>query len=463
MSVRRWASYGWILALLLIFGGVAWLTRNPDSPILERARGWPLVGDLADAFRRAYLPPPSVVAEPEPAPEPQTESEVISPPSMLPTGPRFVWAQPGDLLHAEPDRESPVLTTVTSITNLSVISQRGDWYWVWLPRTESRPLRAWVWLQDYRPPTREVLQQADPVLPLPAASPNPERLAVARRLMREGGVDLDCGEQTLITDAPDDEVASLCATLTGNLEKLYSGRYGLQPVSPPAEAVLLFLRAEDYRTFRALERVSVDHGLAHASPAEGYLALFRGSMATGEVLSTLVHEATHLLNRRALGPALPLWLNEGLADDLAQSRIDAAGQVHTGSLGGEEVEQDGRIVVTGGRAAATALLEAMEIGDLPTLRELMQMDDDQFHRADRVELNYATSSFWVRYLAGGSDPNLTRGFRRFLQDVATGQVLDDELLLSRLGAEWEELESGFRLWLPVQYIRPTGSGQEVSG
>jgi hypothetical protein len=463
MAVQRWSSYGWILALLLVFGGVAWLTRNPDSPILERAREWPLIGDLADTFRRAYQPQPSDSGASEPVPVPETDVEVITAPPVRATGPRFVWVQPGASLHAEPDLESPVLATVEAIRNLSVISQRGDWYWVWLPRGEGRPLRAWVWLEDYRPPTREVLQQADPVLPLPASSPDPDRLVVARRLMRDGGVELGCGDQALITDVPEDEVASVCSTLTGSLETLYRERYGLRPVGPPAEAILLFGRAKAYRAFRALEGVAFDHGLAHASPAQGYLALFRGSMPTEEVLSTLVHEATHLLNRRALGPALPHWLNEGLADDLAQSRIDAAGHVDTAGLGGEEVEREGQIVVTGGRAAAAALLDAMEVGDLPSLRQLQQMDDAQFHRADRVELNYAASSFWVRYLVGGADPGLTRGFRRFLQDVATGQVLDDELLLSRLGTGWEELEAGFRLWLPLQYIPPTGSRQEVSG
>ena len=104
MAVRRWVSYGWILALLLFFGGFAWLTRHPDSPLLERAGEWPVIGDLARAFRRAYLPSPAVPAEPESMPEPETEIEVITTPSLRPTGPRFVWVQPGTSLHAEPAR-----------------------------------------------------------------------------------------------------------------------------------------------------------------------------------------------------------------------------------------------------------------------------------------------------------------------------------------------------------------------
>lgn len=40
------------LSLLL---GFAWLSQNPDSPHLEKAQEWPVVGSLAQRFREAYL------------------------------------------------------------------------------------------------------------------------------------------------------------------------------------------------------------------------------------------------------------------------------------------------------------------------------------------------------------------------------------------------------------------------
>ncbi len=44
-----------ILLALGLFGGFAWLTQHPETPILEQAEDWPLVGDLARRFRVAYL------------------------------------------------------------------------------------------------------------------------------------------------------------------------------------------------------------------------------------------------------------------------------------------------------------------------------------------------------------------------------------------------------------------------
>ena len=419
-----------------------------------------MIGGLAITFRDAYLPPPP--ARVESVPKPATEIEVITPPAVDVMQQREVWVQAGATLYAEPDQQSSVVETMTSISNLSIIEQRGNWYRVWMPRPGARPLRAWVRLDDYQPPTQEVLRQADPVLPLPATPPDPERISSARRLMLDGGVEVRCGRQPLYTDAPDDQIVGLCELVTMNLETLYRERYGLSPASPPAEAVLYFRETADYREFRDQERIALDMGLAHATPARGYLALFKGERVIGEVLATLVHELTHLLNRRSLGPALPPWLNEGIADDLAESQIDADGVIHPDRLGGEALQHDGRIVISGGLAAAIELQDAIRIDDLPTFRELVEMEERQFHRRDRVLLHYALSSFWIRYLASGYNPDVTRGFRQFLQDVAGGEILTTELLQSRLQSDWDELESEFRLWVHLQFVRPPGMNKGAS-
>ena len=64
------------------------------------------------------------------------------------------------------------------------------------------------------------------------------------------------------------------------------------------------------------------------------------------------------------------------------------------------------------------------------------------------------SSFWIRSLLSGTESDLARGFRDFLQDVAGGAPLTEELLLRHLGRTWGELEKGFRLWMRSQYIPP---------
>lgn len=458
MRLRSAVSYGWIIAVMVLLAGAAWLTQNPEAEIVERAEDWPVLGGLATAFRQAYLPPPPIPREESV----EQQVELVTPPSVDSTYPRYVWVQPGTSLYEKPDLQSPILTTMTVISNLSVITQRDDWYWVWVPRQGARPLEAWVLLVNYRAPSQEVLNAADPVVPLPATPPDAARIGLARGLMQEDGAELECGRQPLLTDAPQDEVVRVCAQLIANLESVYQERYGLRPVSPPAEAILLFRRGADYRAFRDLEEVPFDSGLAHASPAWGYLAIYRGDRTNTDVLATLVHESTHLLNRRSLGPALPPWLNEGMADDLAESRIGPDGVITPDVLGADSRVEKGRTVRTGGLAAAVELQEAIQADDLPTLRELVIMDEARFYSTARVQLHYALSSFWVRYLASDFNPQLTRGFRGFLQDVAAGKRLDSDLLTSRLGADWDSLEKEFRVWVHLQFVRPPSETPEIS-
>lgn len=49
-----------------LFAGFAYFTQHPDSPYLEKAQQWPVVGELARGFREAYLGP---AADPDSAEE----------------------------------------------------------------------------------------------------------------------------------------------------------------------------------------------------------------------------------------------------------------------------------------------------------------------------------------------------------------------------------------------------------
>jgi hypothetical protein len=77
----------WTVILLLAFGmlGFGWLTRHPEIAWLERAEEWPLVGPLAERFRRAYLGPPE--EERRAAAETDDGPEIVIVPSPMPDGP----------------------------------------------------------------------------------------------------------------------------------------------------------------------------------------------------------------------------------------------------------------------------------------------------------------------------------------------------------------------------------------
>jgi len=451
---RGRSSVSWVVLLVLLAAGFAWLTRHPEAEILERAQEWPVIGPLAREFRQAYLPE-SPVVESTSAEDADTDVVILYVPSEEMLATSYVWVQPGTELHGEPDLQSPVLHKVATICNLPVLEQRGDWYRVSSPISRFDRQQGWVWLENYQEPTPEALREPDPVLPLPASPPDPEAVAAALRLMEGGSVKVGCGSYSLITNVVDEELLQLCPRITQQVEEVYRQRYGLELVSPPAEAIFLFRREASYREFRILEGLPFEAKIAHAYPADGYLALYQGDRSTPDILESLVHELTHLVNRRALGPALPAWLDEGIADDLADSRIGADGSIQAGVLGGDRHVRKLRVIRRGGLASAIDLQELLKGDELPTLAKLVDMDQEQFYAKERKTQHYALSSFWVRYLLSGFDSGLQTGFRSFLQGTAEGQPITPERLLVDLGTDWQRLESGFRTWLRLQFLTPT--------
>jgi hypothetical protein len=186
------------------------------------------------------------------------------------------------------------------------------------------------------------------------------------------------------------------------------------------------------------------------------VAFYRGDRPAAEVAGTLVHELAHLLNRRGLGPALPPWLDEGIADDLAQSDFSATDALLPGTLGGTVSRQGGQIDLRGARASLLLVQRAAENASAPQLPRLLERDWDDFVGAESEQL-YAGSLFWVRYLLAGEGGALASSFRTFLRGVAEGRPATPEELSLRLGRPWPHLELGYRAWL--RSLDPLASDQ----
>ncbi|MFP5288351.1 MAG: hypothetical protein ACLGI9_21630, partial [Thermoanaerobaculia bacterium] len=138
-----------------------------------------------------------------------------------------------------------------------------------------------------------------------------------------------------------------------------------------------------------------------------------------------------------------------IADDLSQSQIDRSGRLLPGTLGGVTVRVGRRIEMHGARAALQDLRDAAKAGGLRPLPQLLALDWDEFVRGNG-EVNYAQSSFFVRYLLQGEQGALAPGFRAFLQEVSNGRPPEPEALRQKLGRSWAMLEAGFRLWVLAQ-------------
>lgn len=444
-----------VLLGLTVLGAFAWLTRHPESELLRRAEQWPVFGSLAAGFRTAYSSSSRSAEVHRGGDESVVEvgqAEILVEPvdSDRASARPQVWVEGGVPVRTSPHPDSEVLARVEFLGNYSVIERRGDWFHIHRYFADHRVLDGWIVLDGYEEPSIERLQRPEPVLPLMAVPPEPEKVRRARSFMEGGGVEARCGPYILFTDARDSSIAEDCGQLASRLEGVYRDRFGLSPVGSPAEAIFLFLSQDSYDAFISDdERIPAEKG-GHAAPASGYLALHSEDLPRQAVISTLVHELTHLINRRALGPALPPWLSEGLADDLAESRLDELGHLVPGELGGFSLTSEAVIQHFGGTVSTGNLIEALDSSELPELRDLVQMGSEEFHEAPREALHYALSSFWVRYLLSGAPGSEPAGFRAYLAAVASGESITRGLLIDRLGGDWRRLEAGFRTWLRFQ-------------
>ena len=416
----RWDPLPWLLILVLaLLGGVAWLTQFPDSPVLDRLAEWPVIGPAAERFREIYRPPP-----PRPAEDgPETEMIVVGrelvgvpPPASAPLG--TVWLRAGTELRAAPEPTGEVVETLPGIHTMTLLERRGEWRRVARVGLEGRVADGWVRQADLAEPTQDELWRPEPVLPLAATPPPAEILAQARELMRGDARELPCGPFLLLTDAGE-PLRARCPRLAGQLDRLYAERTGLEPVGEPREAILLFAKDGAFLIFRT--RISPESRRhAFAAPARGFVAIAAGDRPVEQVQATLVHELVHLLNRRYLGPALPSWLDEGLAEDLAMSRIGADGTLVPGSLGSWEVPgtSGSAGLLGGGQVVLDRLRAGMRRGELETFERLVGLDRAAFQAERAYRTHYALSAFWVRYLLSGESAAGREGFRAFLAAVA---------------------------------------------
>lgn len=445
---RLWPALLLLLGLAA-FGGFAWLTRHPESPLLARAAGWPVVGPAAAQFRERYLgaqrpttaPVPDYSASPGTAStrdagpdrargaEREADRVEVVPAPVLPR----VWIVPGDALRREPADHAPVVAVVDVLANVTYTEERGPWRRVLWRRHDG-----WV---RARPEDEPPLgREPDPVLPLPGRPPDPAVLATARRLLDDGAREGFLGPYRLYTDVADPALFTLLEPVAASVEASYRERYGVTPVGRPAEAVVVFRGCDAYRAFLREERLPA-HAAGNVS--RGVVALCRQGRLYEEVRATLVHELVHVLNRRAIGPALPPWLDEGIAADLAQSRVEG-GRLLPGTLAEVVVRSGPAWETHGALAAAEVLRSSLAGGQLVPLADLVELDAAGFRAVQPPVLAYAEAGFLVRFLLAGEH---AQRFRAFLAAVAAGASPNAATFEAILGVGLAELDAGYRRWL----------------
>lgn len=453
--IRREASAAALLVLVLVvFGAGVWATRNPDSSWLDPFEEWPVVGPWVGEFRESYRAPDVValgVERPEREPEILDREIVVTEP--LGAAP-WVWALPGTPIRTERSEDAPVIETLSAIANLRRLGRDGDWFRVWRHGQEG-----WVLLPGYdesgdEPPLGS---EPDPPLPLPGRDPDPDELAKAQEFLGASGRVANLGPYELHTDVDDAALLAALDRLASRTEDAYRDRYGLDPVGIPRAALVLFRGEGGYRLLQA--RSQRLFGLTSSGhTAYGLAVLYRGNRRDEEVAATLVHELVHLLNRRALGPALPPWLDEGLCDDLAFGALPDGRLEPSRLVGFEHDAPEGKILYVGAWGSLWTAGEAYRRGELPRLSTLLGIGWSAFVTEPGVELRYDTAALFVHYLLEGAQRRHREPFREFLRGVARGESAGGERLLSVLGVPAARLEAEFRAWLRFRADELTKGG-----
>jgi hypothetical protein len=423
------SAYFLVFGLLFTFLAAVAVTRFPQSRVVSELSEVPWAGRAVQRLRGLYLPPPANRIEIAPSKNADDGRPVET-----------LFVGIGAHLRVAPERRAPLVRKTRRLGEYAVLARRAP-NWVQLELPGLPEAAVWLDLDEPRDSTPPLGEEPAATMPLEARRAEARLLAAARRAMRGATWEQQRFGYPWISDVEDLDLLERLAGLLEDIEALYAARFGLEPIGQPAETIVLFLRESDYRAFQSevdgLEDLAPGVSTGHA--ADGMAALFVGARPEAEVAATLVHEVAHLLNRRALGPALPLWLDEGIAEDFAY--FSGPG---SRPLAGYRQQSGNQIRIWGPLAGLQLLVT--EEADL-SLERLTHFTADLFVRSPDALALYSQSGFFVRFLlspseaegaemsgvsaAGAASPD-PEAFRSFLRAVGRGGPASLESLLGEL-------------------------------
>lgn len=368
--------------------------------------------------------------------------------------PETIRLRPGTRLHAHPEPDAPVLTTVRAELELEVLDRSEEW-----AQVRHNSLRGWVladprgrstgkslldrpgWLIESDETGRRRFVEAPVFSPQLTAA----RLIRLREFLGERERRVPFGPYELYTDVANDPLIEELESTAAVLEATYRERFGLELREADPQAVVLFAREETYRAYeREVPEISALATLGHQS--HGVAVTFVGSRSVRQIRRILLHELTHLLNRRALPLVLPTWLEEGLAEDLSFSRVDKRGRIQPGTVLGVSERSLRGSRISGGFASLATLLRHYRQPTWPRVTTLVDADWEEMVQPGARPTYYTQAAFFIRFLIDGEKGRLAEGFRSYLRELAEGRP-DRIDLWTSLGVEREQVEKAYDVWI----------------
>ncbi|MEM7584884.1 MAG: SH3 domain-containing protein [Acidobacteriota bacterium] len=256
------------------------------------------------------------------------------------------------------------------------------------------------------------------------------------------------GPYQLFSLVDDRKLLDFLAQAARGHAELYGERFGLRPQQAISGSVVMLDSPEIFQRFQRAHGVGKVGNGYFKSPE--FVFLYPGKKSKRQLAALVLHELTHLLNwqvQRELDTTeapLPIWLEEGMADDLALALMSRQGKLSATPLGPGNLHY--------GPQLGSLLVQLVEglagsgSGYVPSLRQLIEMDRATFLGVER-ERHYVLSSLWVRYFLDGAGDAVAQRFRGYLASMFRGGSPHPDELATQLGRDLDRFESGFRAWL----------------
>ncbi len=196
----------------------------------------------------------------------------------------------------------------------------------------------------------------------------------------------------------------------------YNARFaGFRTRDQAPMPLYLFRTREAYHAFLAAHDLASDHsgGMFFVTPKVSGLATWVEGNSRSRTLSVLQHEGFHQFAWRHLGPTLPVWVNEGLAQYF-EDAILIDGRLTLGLANAGRVQR---------------VREALETGEALPLSELLGLTAARWGQTlreepGRSELLYAQAWSVAYFLIHADEGRYRRAFGTYLEKLA--QELDAE-------------------------------------
>ena len=447
---RRISDLGSWLLILLVLSFLALgvgVTRWPDASIYRYVSTQPVVGPALERVRARFREP----LPPAAAQEPDRTPDVV----ILRAGER-----PGDEETREPVLEvlhlgvgvtvrdaprstAPVRFVTRTLYPFRVVERQGSW-----ARGGGLAGSAWVDLsapRDVRPPLGN---QPAKVLPIDGVAPTAAVLeaAVAELRAEVGAKGVRTGRlgpYVLKTDVTDQALLDRLDLAAARAAQVYASRYARALKGSPRAVVVLSAQRAAYERLEA--RLDELPGVRSSGHTAGGLVVLHAVAPPDVVEGTLLHELAHTFNRRALGPALPPWLEEGIAEEFSE-----LGYLMQRGMTREEVLQrsqlqGGRVTLYKGPSASLRRARAAHESRGGSLAWLFSPD----WQLSRIGANhevaldrYSSAAWWIHFLMSHAETRA--GFHRFLQSVSEGGAVDQNALGSFFREEtWNGLSARY--------------------